>query len=167
MKKIALVVALLAIFTITKAQSNYKRSLGIRLSTHQEYAAIAASYKFFVMEPGAVELNLGFGNKKYMGENAPGVSLAGTFQYHFDIPDVKGLKWFLGAGLVAFNTRSDYNDYDGAGLGLYPTGGVDYKFANIPLNLSADFRPTFHIAGPKNYDNTYPHDVGIAARIAF
>lgn len=167
MKKVTLVVAFLATFGFVKAQSDYKQAIGMRFSTHQEYAAVAASYKFFVTQPGAIELNLGVGNKNYRGERAPGVSFAGAYQHHFDIKPVDGLKWYIGGGAVLFNTASDYDEYKGVGFGVFPTGGVDYKFSNIPLNLSADFRPTFHVAAPNDYRNFHGHDVGVAARFTF
>ena len=167
MKKITLLVAFAATIGIANAQSDYRQAIGIRVSSHTEYAAIAASYKFFVSDPGAIELNLGVGNRAYFGDRAPGVSFAGTYQHHFDIQPVDGLRWFIGGGAVAFNSRSTHDDYNGFGFGVYPTGGVDYKFSNIPLNLSADFRPTFHVAAPDRYRNFHGHDVGIAARFTF
>ncbi|MFT4024308.1 MAG: hypothetical protein QM664_11050 [Flavihumibacter sp.] len=53
-----------------------------------------------------------------------------------------GLQWYIGGGVAAYNSFSNKDYYRGFGLGLFPTGGVDYKFGNIPLNVSADFRPT-------------------------
>lgn len=171
MKKVTLVVAFVAAFGIVSAQSTYKQAVGVRVSAHQEYAAVAASYKVFVTEPGAIELNLGVGNRLYGGNNgdkrAPGVSFSGVYQHHFDIKPVEGLRWYIGGGAVAFNSKSSYERYDGFGFGVFPTGGVDYKFVKIPLNLSADFRPTFHIAAPTGYRNFHAHDVGFAARFTF
>ena len=88
MKKIRLLVAFAATIGIANAQSDYRQAIGIRVSSHTEYAAIAASYKFFVSDPGAIELNLGVGNRAYFGDRAPGVSFAGTYQHHFDIQPV-------------------------------------------------------------------------------
>lgn len=167
MKRITLLVAFIATFEMIHAQAYYNQSIGVRLSSHQEYAALAASYKFFITKPGAIELNLGVGNKDYIGKSAPAVSFAGTYQHHFDIKRVNGLRWYIGGGAVVFNTRSDYNGYNGTGVGIYPTGGVDYKFKNIPLNLSADFRPTFHITAPADYPSTHAHDIGVSARYTF
>jgi hypothetical protein len=167
MKKMTLVVALLSIFGLVNAQSSYRQAIGARISTHEEYAAFAASFKFFVTEPGAVELNLGVGNRRYFGDRAPGVSLAGTYQHHFNIRPVAGLKWFIGGGAVAFNSKSTHPDYDGFGFGIYPTGGVDYKFANIPLNLSADVRPTIYLTAPNAYPSVYGGEIGLAARFTF
>lgn len=174
MKKVTLVVAFLATFGIVKAQSDYKQAIGARVSpTHQEYELFAGSYKFFVTEPGAIELNLGFGGKKYPvpGEsnekNAPGISFSGTYQHHFDIKPVDGLRWFIGGGGVLFNIASKHDRYKGFGAGVYPTGGVDYKFRGIPLNVTADVRPTFYVTSPDNYGSFHGQAVGLAARYTF
>ena len=39
--------------------------------------------------------------------------------------------------------------------GYFPTGGADYKFGKIPLDVSVDIRPTFRVASPTyyNYEN--------------
>lgn len=171
MKKILFIAAVTIAAITTHAQSSYQQAIGARLSTHTEYEAFAASYKFFVSRPGAIELNLGFGDQRYWyngdRRRAASVSFSGTYQHHFPIKPVPGLKWFVGGGMVFFNTSSKLDRYDGFGVGIYPTGGVDYKFVKIPLNLSADFRPTFHITAPDAYNTFHGHDVGIAARYTF
>ncbi|WP_300604281.1 hypothetical protein [Niabella sp.] len=171
MKKLVFFAAAMAAVVVTHAQSSYRHAIGARLSTQTEYEAFAASYKFFVSRPGAIELNLGFGDQRYWyyneHKNAPSVSFSGTYQHHFPIKPVPGLKWFVGGGMVFFNTSSKLDRYNGFGAGIYPTGGIDYKFAKIPLNLSADIRPTIHITAPDGY-NTFQGDaVGIAARYTF
>ena len=96
------------------------------------------------------------------------VSASLSFQYHFNIGQVEGLKWFIGGGATVFNTFSSYSDYKGFGVGVFPTGGVDYKFSRIPLNVSADIRPTFAIVSPYSYYNDfYLGNVGISARYTF
>ena len=86
---------------------------------------------------------------------------------HFPIGSVEGLKWLVGGRLTAFNTFSIARlgfDWD------ISTGGVDYKFANIPLNVSADFRPTFAIVIQtitgivfSTYSRFYAGNVGASA----
>ncbi|HTG57529.1 MAG TPA: hypothetical protein VL943_14730, partial [Niabella sp.] len=89
--------------------------------------------------------------------------------HHFDIKPVDGLKWFVGGGVVVSNTFSNNKYYKGVGVGLFPTGGADYKFKKIPLAVSADVRPTFNIVEPfdyNDYNNFYPN-VGVSARYTF
>ncbi|MBZ4188757.1 hypothetical protein [Niabella beijingensis] len=173
MKTIILSLAYIAIAGCAVAQSRYSRAVGIRISSHTDYAAVAASYKFYISDPGAIELNAGFGRRNrysiYDGEYwyTTGVCLSGAYQHHFKITAVDGLKWFVGGGLLIFNSFSKQNYYDGFGTGILATGGIDYQFPAIPLNLSADFRPVLHIAAPSGFGTFHGHTFGIAARYTF
>ena len=169
MKRIALFfVAMVSISATLKAQdgSNYKSAIGGRLGTTY-YDVLSFSYKNFISKQGALEFNAGFGAKKYDHSdghyNATTLSFALTYQHHFDIKPVEGLRWFIGGGATIFNTFSDGDEYDGFGFGIYPTGGIDYKFSGIPLNLTADVRPTIHVVGP-GYYNSFYSNFGLAVR---
>ncbi|ULQ54214.1 hypothetical protein [Flavihumibacter fluvii] len=134
------------------AQSTYKSAIGGRLSTGY-YEAISGSYKTFVSNQGALEFNLGFRPKSSGDVDWVTVAFSAAYQHHFDIKPVPGLRWFVGGGLTMYNSFSNYENYRGFGLGIFPTGGIDYKFADIPLNLTADIRPTIAVADP--YDDNY------------
>jgi hypothetical protein len=165
MKRILFLVFFTAgIVSASFAQSNsqdYKSAIGARLGSTY-YDLLSFSYKSFITEQGALELNAGFGSKNYDYSTAT-LSAAISYQHHFDIKPAPGLKWFVGGGLTVFNTFSDHHEYEGFGFGIFPTGGVDYKFNGIPLNVSADVRPTIHVVGPSYYNSFYG-DFGIAAR---
>ncbi|MBK1439356.1 hypothetical protein JHJ32_05095 [Parapedobacter sp. ISTM3] len=170
MKIRLLLSALFSVCVMTSfAQSEYNQSVGLRFGAGH-YDWIAASYKMFIARPAAVEFNLGFSgaDRRWGGNdwNWSSLALSGTYQYHFDIPEVPGLKWFVGGGLSLYTAFSDLDDFQGFGVGIYPTGGADYKFDNIPLNLSADLRPTIYIDGLKQRGNFFPN-LGIAARYTF
>ena len=164
MKKIALLLFFAAGITATSfAQSDYKSAVGVRLGSTY-YDVLSFSYKSFIIgDRGALEFNAGFGARNYVHDNAFTISAALTYQHHFDIKPVEGLRWFVGGGLTIYNSFSKYHDYEGFGFGIYPTGGVDYKFRGIPLNVSADVRPTVHVTGP-GYYNSFYGNFGIAAR---
>ena len=169
MKKVVLFFLVAVSFSLhLKAQggSDYKSAIGMRLGTTY-YDVVSFSFKTFISPQGALEFNAGFGSKGYDHGHAGALSFSGTYQHHFDIKPVAGLKWFIGGGATIFNTFSDHDDYDGFGFGIYPTGGVDYKFSNIPLNLTADIRPTFLVANPNNHNNGFIGNLGIAARYTF
>jgi hypothetical protein len=149
----------------------YKSAIGGRLSSGY-YDLISASYKTFITDPGALEFNLGFGNKSYTGLDWVTVAFSAAYQHHFDIKPVPGLRWFVGGGLTAYNSFSSEKDFRGFGLGIFPTGGIDYKFGNIPLNVTADVRPTLSLADPypdyyKGYDKFYGGNVGVSVRYTF
>ena len=94
------------------------------------------------------------------------ISFSASYQYHVPITALPGLQWFIGGGLALTNTFSDNSSYRGIGFGLFPTGGADYKFAKIPLDVSVDIRPTFRVFSPAyyDYDNFYFPDFGFSGR---
>ena len=143
------------------AQSDYKSAIGVRLGGYYDIAA--ASYKFFLSDPSAIELNLGIRPFGVAGFKWTVVSFSAAYQHHFPIGNVAGLQWFVGGGPTIYNTFSNFDAYKGFGAVLFATGGVDYKFANIPLNLSADIRPGFSLTGIDYYD-AFTFTGGIAAR---
>ncbi len=170
MKKLLVILICVMSIGIAKSQSTYKSAIGGRLGTTY-YDLISASFKTFVTTNGALELNAGFGARNYdyaydSKANTSAISAAISYQQHFDIKPVEGLRWFVGGGGTIFNTFSNHDSYEGFGFGLFPVGGADYKFAKIPLNLSADIRPTFHLTGPDYYNSFYAN-FGIAARYTF
>lgn len=154
----------------TDQSSSYQSGIGIRFGTGY-YDLVSASYKTFLgSTPGALELNLGFRPETY-GHHVDifNLSFAAAYQYHFDIPPVPGLKWFIGGGAQIYNTFVKNNDYydSGFGMGFFPTGGADYKFAKIPLDVSADLRPIFGVVRPNDYHGYFTVSFGASARYTF
>jgi hypothetical protein len=175
MKKSIVLVNFLFLFLLTSsAQTTYHSAIGLRIGTG--YADLfSASYKVFLSDgPGALELNLGvkppytYGvyGYPYTNDDITMMSFSASYQYHFPIQAVPGLQWFIGGGLTLTNTFTDVDGYSGIGFGLFPTGGADYKFGKIPLDVSVDIRPTFRVASPTYYDyeNFYFPDFGFSAR---
>jgi hypothetical protein len=169
-KTVFVILAAIGFAASVNAQSDYKSAIGVRLGT-EYWDLISASLKTFIIPQGALEFNAGFGSRSRYSSNAGTVSASAAYQHHFDIKPVEGFKWFVGGGATIYNSfyknnNGLHNDYDGFGLALFPTGGVDYKFAKIPLNVSADLRPTFRLAGPSAYNSVYA-SVGVSARYVF
>ncbi|MFT3902717.1 MAG: hypothetical protein QM727_06065 [Niabella sp.] len=171
MRKPSLLVALMAICCLANAQSTYQQSIGVRLNPPSIYEAFAGSFKTFLGVHPALEFNLGVGGDTYYYSSADyrttTLSVSATYQHHFDIKSVKGLKWYVGGGSTVFHSSSGHKPFKGTSLGFYPTGGADYKFAKIPLNVSADWRPTFLVAKTKQYSNFYADGIGASARFTF
>lgn len=164
-------VVLLLSFSAVSLQAqdggSYKSGIGLRAGGGY-YDVVAASFKTFVTTPGAIEINVGFRPYGITGYSWFNLSGSVSYQHHFPIGNVEGLRWFVGGGLTAFNTFSSYDTYKGFGLGIFPTGGVDYKFGNIPLNVSADIRPTISIIRPYSYYSSfYAGNAGVSARYTF
>jgi hypothetical protein len=175
MKKTLIILGLaLFCFSVSFSQTTYHSAIGLRIGTG--YADLfSASYKTFLTNgPGAIELNLGVkpANNYRTGccvlDNHSNtiMSFSASYQYHIPIVALPGLQWFVGGGLTLTNTFSGDSDFRGIGFALFPTGGADYKFGRIPLDVSVDIRPTFRIASPQfyNYENFYFPDFGFSAR---
>ncbi|MCO5235531.1 MAG: hypothetical protein M9933_04605 [Chitinophagaceae bacterium] len=153
--------------TVAMAQGDYKNAIGMRVAPESYYDLFTVSYKTFAGDAGAFELNAGIGSRGYnYHDNAYhpfSLSASGTYQHHFETK-LAGFKWFVGGGLTVYQAFSGSKNYRGFGFGFYPTGGVDYKFPLIPLNLSADYRPTILVTRPDNYDSFHATNFGISAR---
>ncbi|GAB2660489.1 hypothetical protein GCM10027036_12700 [Flavihumibacter cheonanensis] len=171
MKKLLLSFAMAAGLMSAKAQSDYNSAIGLRIGGY--YDLVSASYKTHVTKPGALEFNLGFRGYRGGGIDWVTAAFSAAYQHHFEIKPVPGLRWYVGGGLTAYNSFSDYEELRGFGLGIFPTGGIDYKFEKIPLNLSADVRPTFGIVDPfdndiyRGYRSFRGDNFGISARYTF
>jgi hypothetical protein len=163
MKKLS--IALVTLFLLTAsaslAQSDYKAAVGVRVGT-----PTSASFKAFLFPAGAIEVHAGFWHyANYYNFFSTGI----MYQHHFPIGNVEGLRWYLGGGVLAEfysydKDRWNYNNEDRSktGIGIHAVGGVDYKFSRIPLNVSADFMPTYLI-GDNLYYNFRPYG-GVSAR---
>lgn len=167
MKKFAylLTFGIILIATQTQAQSDYKTAVGGRVGI-----PIAASLKHFIFEPGALEVYAGFRGATGIYYSGINVTIGGMYQHHFPIGSVEGLRWYIGGGALVqfYSYDNDYNpnDYSSTGIGLNGVGGVDYKFSNIPLNVSADWMPTFFLN--KTYYNNFGAGYGgVSARYTF
>lgn len=114
------------------AQS-YKTGLGMRLDLG-DGNLYGFSAKHFLSPNLAGEATLLFGS----GINA---SLGAELQYHVPITSAAGLSWYVGGGLQTLFGKFNSGTY----VWLRPIGGLDYKIATAPLNLSFDWRPTFQL----------------------
>ena len=142
------------------SQSEYDKAIGARV-----YYGAAFTYKDFISDAGAIELIAAFSPFSYGSLTATAI-----YEHHFPIGSIEGFHWYVGGGAFAGIWLGDFVDPadDGAFLvGLAGVGGVDYKFANIPLNLSADFIPTISFLGFESGFNFYHGGGGLAARYTF
>lgn len=158
--------AFFAAFAVTASAQDYKNSIGIRLGGGY-YDLIGASFKTFISTPAALEFNLGLRPSITYGltDGITNVSVSGAYQHHFPIGNIDGFKWYVGGGAVIAQTFSDFDDWKGVSIGIFPTGGVDYKLKNAPFAFSADVRPTVHAV--RTYFNSVYMNGGVTARYVF
>jgi len=132
----------------SKAQ-DYKTAAGIRLGPNSAYVTAGLSIKHFLNEKSAVEGIIGLNN---------GLGICGLYELHFPIEAVDNLQWFAGAGAyIAF--RSSTTFVGGAGI-----LGLDYKFDEIPLNISLDWKPELNLINTIRFESS---GLGLSARFTF
>jgi hypothetical protein len=150
MKRYSLTLLLILIvssFSLLKAQ-DYKVGLGVRLSSSSPTLSNAVTFKYFMNERNALEGLVSFGSRFGIGA---------LYEAHRPTT-ATGLNWFFGGGgYIGFQDGNTY---------LGPTGiiGLDYKFTNIPLNLSLDWKPELDIIPDINF---VPDAFALSARFTF
>jgi hypothetical protein len=150
-----ILVVLLGFFNSVSAQDNsgsgpdYKFALGIRFSTAAPTLSNSVSIKYFMNDRDALEGLISFGTRFGVG---------GLWERHQIIGNIPSFTWFYGAGgYVGFQDHATY---------VGPTGavGLDYKFPNVPLNLSLDWKPELDILPSINF---VPDAIGLSVRFVF
>jgi hypothetical protein len=136
-----------------KAQ-NYKTALGLRLSSEGPAVNNSVSIKHFLNPKLAVEGLFTFDKKAAIGA---------LLEIHNPMASTDGLQWFYGAGAY-LGFDSDKTHTDRALMGAQGIVGLDYKFANLPLNISLDWKPELNIIDNINFE---PAAVGFSIRFTF
>ena len=139
MKRITLLFTVTCLFVFISQRStaqDYRLGLGVRLSNSTPTLNSSFSGKYFITDRSAVEGLVSFGSRFGMGA---------LLEIHQPFASAPGLRWFYGAG--AYVGWQDSETY------LGPTGvlGLDYKFANAPINLSLDWKPELDIIPDINF----------------
>jgi hypothetical protein len=151
MRSIPLCLALLALSGLCNRLSaqDYKVAVGIRFSTADPTISNAVSIKYFMDETNALEGLVSFGNR---------FGLGGLYERHQLIGGTPAFTWFWGLG--------GYIGWQNSQTFLGPMGaiGLDYKFANAPVNLSIDWKPELDIVPNINF---VPDAFGVTVRYTF
>lgn len=143
-----LFLCMISLLAFSAQAQDYKFAAGIRLSNSTPTLNNSASIKYFVTETSAIEGLVSFGSR---------FGLGGLLEIHKPLNQT-GLRWFYGGGA--------YVGFEGGNTYLGPTGivGLDYKFPNIPLNLSLDWKPELDILPKIRF---VPDAFALSARFAF
>ena len=160
MKKIIFIVSaalVIGSFTTLSAQ-NYQTALGVRLSSASAFVNNSITIKHFISEKVAIEGLLSFGDPLAIGV---------LVEKHKPL-SAQGLTYFYGAGgYLAFikkvNTNTQKTSTD-TNIGAQGVIGLDYKFSNVPLNISLDWKPELNIISDINFE---PAAIGFTARFTF
>ncbi len=163
MKKILIAtITMLALSAmIANAQSmgnTYKTALGVKVWNNGG----GISLKHFISTNHALEGIGYFWNR--------GSRLTGLYEFHFDIANAAGLKWYIGPGAHVgfYNDRYDdrFGNYGNGGsfVGLDGVLGLDYKFNGAPINLSLDWQPSVEFGYGRGFNSGWG---GLGIRYTF
>ena len=119
-----------------------------------------ATAKYFFDPNFALEGQLNGGGVFY----GSSVAAVGLLEYHLALP-APGWRVFFGGGFhIGVWDRNDNGGNEGI-FGLDGIGGAEYLFSNIPLGLSADFKPAINFVSHVDF---FPHNIfGVAGRFYF
>ncbi len=132
-------------------------SLNIQAQQYQTAVGLRAAWgwaftgKHFIQDQTAIEGILSYRSYGGSGYKWNYFSLTGLYQKHQDISSADGLQWYWGFGANLGSWGGDWADVDGGSgsffFGVCGNLGLDYKFADAPINLSLDWIPTFRFTG--------------------
>jgi hypothetical protein len=160
MKKIIIAFVLIAGIGLlnTASAQDYKTALGVRLSSSTAMVNNSVSIKHFINEKVAIEGLLSFGDP---------LAIGALVEFHKPLA-ASGLTYFYGGGgylafVKTFNTTTQKEGTD-PNFGAQGVIGLDYKFNNVPLNISLDWKPELNIVTDINFE---PAAIGFTARFTF
>ena len=160
MKKIVIILLLTAGTVISNRVSaqEYKTALGVRLSSSAAAVNNSISIKHFINEKAAIEGLFSFGDPLAFGA---------LLELHKPFPS-SGLKYYYGGGaylsfIKTFNPNKQINETN-ASFGAQGVIGLDYKFNNVPLNISLDWKPELNLVSDINFE---PAAIGFTVRFTF
>lgn len=132
MKKIGILVLSLTLVVVAANAQNrtaksltYKTAAGVKI-----WDGAGLTLKTFLDTKNALEF-IGFFN------NA-GTRISGLYEIHGDLNTESNLKWYIGPGAHVGLYKGNNTV-----VGIDGVVGIDYKFKDLPLNLSIDWQPTF------------------------
>ncbi|MDZ4795373.1 MAG: hypothetical protein SGI83_13920 [Bacteroidota bacterium] len=138
--------------------TGYKTALGVRLSSSSAMQNNSISIKHFINPTTAIEGLFTFGDP---------LALGALIEFHKPL-SASGLTYFYGGGgYVGFLKKVNVNTQKTsteANFGAQGIIGLDYKFNNIPLNISMDWKPELNIVTDINFE---PAAIGFTARFTF
>jgi hypothetical protein len=160
MKKVMFFSLLIAAigFTATVSAQAYKTGIGVRLSSSQAMVNNSITLKHFLNERAAIEALFSFGDP---------LAIGALYEIHKPL-STEGLQWFYGGGgylgfVKSYNPNKQKNETD-LNVGAQGVLGLDYKFVNLPLNISLDWKPELNLVSDINFE---PAAIGFSARFTF
>ena len=128
----------------TIGNTSYKAAIGLKF-----IYGVALTGKVFIKENSALEGILNYNGAGRLGSN---IAFTGLYEYHAPIKSVDGFRWYLGGGgHVNYFSWKDSDADAVTTFGVAGVLGLEYKFANLPLAISADWQPAYIISSPSGF----------------
>ena len=154
MKTIVIAFLLITSTIVVKAQAPYNRALGLKFP-----GGLSLTYKKFFTDTRNLEAQFTAWHE--------GFRVAGLYEFNFySFDKVPELSWFVGPGAHIGFWKSTYEKEYGskADVGIDGIIGLDYKFKNVPINVSVDWQPAVTLIGSAGFTPVFG---GIAIRYTF
>ena len=159
MRKVFTILCLTMIATVaiqfsSKAQG-YDNAIGGRFG-----AANGITFKTTLGENKMLDLIANFrsnNNYKYF-------RVTGLYEVYLPIPEARGLNWYYGGGASIGSVTRKWDVSSDLYLSLDGVLGLDYKFADAPINLSLDWKPAIQLTPDTDFDAS---GVGLSLRFTF
>lgn len=148
------VIATLAMHSTSKAQG-YDNAIGGRFG-----AANGITFKTTLGDNKMIDIIANFRSTdeyKYF-------RLTGLYEIYNPINNAPGLNWYYGIGGSIGSAKYRPNNSSDLYLSADGVLGLDYKFADAPINLSLDWKPAIELAPNTNFDGS---GVAISLRFTF
>ena len=163
MKKVILS-ALMLIGLAFNAQSQdiSKNALGLRIGDNDGFGG-EVTYQRGLSKNNRLELDLGWRNSK----DVDAFKLVGLYQWVWDIDN--NFNWYAGVGGGIGSWSYDKGGNSDSGTILLAAGdiGIEYKFDEIPLLLSFDFRPEIYFDSDKYREDSFGPDIALGIKYCF
>lgn len=150
-------ITLLIVTICTKAvhaQAPYDHAIGLKFP-----GGVSVSYKTFIADTRNIEAEFTAWHQ--------GFRVAGLYEFNFySFPNVRELSWFVGPGahIGFWKNQEDKNYSSQADIGIDGIIGLDYKFKNVPINVSVDWQPAITVIGDAGFTPVFG---GIGVRYTF
>jgi hypothetical protein len=141
MRKIILTLTLALLISSFANAQDYNNGVGLRLGFSN-----GLSVKHFISQRSALE---GLLSTRWRG-----FDITGLYEMHNQAFDVERLNWYYGGGghIGFWNGDNTSGRWGVAGVNYTVIGidgiiGIEYNFAEVPINISLDWKPAFNLTG--------------------
>jgi len=140
MKKLLLTLTLAVCFVAFANAQDYKTGIGLRGGLYN-----GLTVKHFIGDKSALE--------GILATRWRGFEITGLYEIHNQLTsNIDRLNWYFGFGGHIGFYNGDNTTWGDAGtnytvIGIDGILGLEYNFAEIPLNISVDWKPAFNLVG--------------------